>query len=568
MTRWNWKRWAFAIVTGSAMAGSFASVASDDVPKAGETITLKYPGQPDRIVTVVKSTRKPDGSLETEVKDGKSGETFMLVDPAPENKIPSVSPVKPAASVPAPVSVNPVPPVSKPAATTAAKAPAPLPPLPVPVTANKPVAPVRPAPVSAFAEAPAVKSPAAGQTPMPPMAEAKDKRLIGGGKIFNREPEGSAAVPAVEDKKTGIIGRVFGKKPTPTTMPATSLPVPAPVSTAPSARTNAEPPRVQPVQPVKPVVPPAPTRVTPPTPVVPSLTAPSAPSSIPVPAPSKPVAPVVVEPSKPVPPVASPAPVDVMPIPIPVKPAAPVAVTPAPVEAIPVPAPSKPVAPVVVEPSKPVEAIPVPVPSKPVAPVVVEPSKPVEGIPVPAPSKPVAPVVVEPSKPVAPVEAIPVPPPTKPTLPPIAVPTIPAPAVPAPLPAPTLPSVPMTSVPVQPAVVVQPAPVRPVPVQPVSATETDSFIATLKDAPAPSARLRAVKQLSTGPQASSETVKNVLFQTAKTDVCPAVKADCIEALAKLDYRDPAFLAFVRSACSDESGEVRLAAKGAWEKLGK
>jgi len=489
MTRWNWKRWAFAIVSGTVMAGSFAALASDDMPKAGESITLKYPGQPDRVVMVVKSVRKPDGSLETEVKDGKSGETFTLVDPAPENKIPSVSPAKP----------NPLPPLPQPVVAVQPARPV-APPAQLPVIANKPASPVRPAPVNTFADVP-VRSPVAGQTPMPPMAESKDKR-----RLFNRDPEGLATVPAaqpVEDKRPGILGRVFGKKSVPPAMPATSMPL------APTARTNAEPPRVQPAKPVLP--PPAPNRidrVAPPTPVVPPVAAPTAPSSIPVPVPSKPVAPVIV-------------------------------------------VPSKPVAPVIVEPSKPVPPVIVE-PSKPVAPVIVEPSKPIQ------------PVVITP----APVESIPVPPPpAKPTLPPIAVPSIPAP-----VPVPTIPSVPLSSVPVEPAIDVRPAPVVPVPVQPASvkpaAMDTDSLIGTLKDAPAPSARLRAVKQLSTGPQASSEAVKSALFHTAKTDVCAAVKADCIEALAKLDHRDPAFIAFVKTACSDDSGEVRLAAKTALEKIGK
>lgn len=96
----------------------------------------------------------------------------------------------------------------------------------------------------------------------------------------------------------------------------------------------------------------------------------------------------------------------------------------------------------------------------------------------------------------------------------------------------------------------------------------DSLLTALKDAPAPSARLRAVKQLTTGPQASSETVKTALFHAAKTDLCAAVKADCIDALAKLGCTDAEFVSFLKSVTKDGSGEVRLAAKGALEKLGK
>ena len=421
MTRWNWKRWAFAIVTGAALTTSLSTVASDELPKAGESITLKFPGQPDRVVTVVKATRKPDGSLETEVKDAKSGDTFTLVDPAPETKVPPAAPV--------PVSTKPA-------------APQALPPLPAPVSSN--------AAPTAFAEA---KAPVAKPTPMPPMAESKDKRLLGGGKIFNREPEAipntpaaAAATPAAaaDEKRPGIFGRVFGKKPTAApTMPATSLATPAPV---PTVRSNQEPPRAQSVKPVAPPAAPGGTqRVVPPTPIVPPVSAPTAPDSIPSPLPSKSIAPI--------PPIA------------------------------------------------------------------------------------------------APIIPTPPPPPAKPTLPPIVVPTIPA--------------VPMSAAPA-PGTDVKPAAYTPVTTG--LPDDVEPHAKTLKDAAAPSVRLKAVKELATGAHANTPAVQAVLFHTAKTDLCPAVKADCIEYLAKLGHRDPAFIEFVKAACSDESGEVRMAAKDAMLKL--
>jgi hypothetical protein len=462
MLRWNWKRWAFAIVTGSALTGAFA--AAGDLPKSGESITLKSPGQPDRVVSVVKSVRKADGSVETQVKDAKTGDTFSLVDPAPENKIPS----KPVVS----------------------GVPQPLPPLP--------------------------KSPSASaEPPAGQVVGAGDKRLIGGGKLFNREPQGGPATiphtpaaaaatpvaPVAEEKRPGMIGRLFGKKPTPAPIAnAPAMPPPAPVPTfappppvsAPTTvpmplptpiRTN-EPPRIQPMKPVAP--PAAPGRVekiVPPTPVVPQVSAPSAPGAIPVPSSS------VRESSS----------------------------------AIPTPPPP---------------------PAKPTMP------------PVAAPTIPSLPPIAAPVKPTTPV--------------PVAAPTIPSLPV-APVPLPTIPPAPISKAPVSPAVAVKPANapevVKPVVHAPVQTpAEVETLAKALKDTLAPSARLKAAKELATGPHASSKAVHTALFTAAKTDPCPEVKADCITHLSMLGDRDPSFVAFVKSACSDESSEVRLAAKTALAKL--
>src|SRR5262245_18723539 len=98
MVRWFWKRWVWVALAGSALAvgsGELAQVpgksaATDssatgakDGPLPSDTITLKSPGGPDRKMKVVKSTPRPDGSVEIVVKDSASGETFTLVEPAP-----------------------------------------------------------------------------------------------------------------------------------------------------------------------------------------------------------------------------------------------------------------------------------------------------------------------------------------------------------------------------------------------------------------------------------------------------------------------------------------------------
>jgi hypothetical protein len=323
MTRWIWTRWVFAIVTGSLLAGPLAA---DELPKAGETITLKFAGQPDKVMTVVKATRKPDGSVETEVKDAKTGEAMTLVDPAPEKEA-----VKPAAKpalppLPKPVTTEPAKPV------VSSQLPMPLPPgsvAPVkPLLAPKPIE----SKVTTFAELPTVAAPKVevkAAVTQPVAAKGEEKRLLP--RVFNRDaetPQPAAAapgsIPPVEEKKPGILGRVFGKnKSTPApAMPATSLPTnPTPAM---PARVSVEPPRSG----VKPVTPPsAPGRVesvAPPTAVIPAPpSVPAAPGvEIPAPLPSKPV----VTPSIPAPPpvatpsIPAPPPVSVPSIPTPLPP--------------------------------------------------------------------------------------------------------------------------------------------------------------------------------------------------------------------------------------------------------
>ena len=471
MTRWNWKRWALALVTGTALTGTATLTSAADLPKAGETITLKFQGQADRIVTIVKATRKPDGSVDTEVKDPKNGETFTLVDPAPESKVKVPVAVTPAVPVPRPITaLPPLPkPVGMPEPAPARPAfPAPLPPvsvkpMPVPVSAkpyvpvippiaSKPVEPVK-APMSSFAEVPSslpkVAAPAPAEDP-------RDKKLIGG-RLLNREPVASPRTPAaeasapavpMEEKKPGILGRIFGKKPATTVMPATPA-----IAAAPSAplRVNAEPPRVMQAKPIAPAPPGRVEAVVPPTPAISSV---PVPSSVPS------------------------------------------------VSAIPTPLPaSKPTPP----------PVPVPLPS------------------IPTPSIPV--------------------------------PTIPVPST-------------QSSLPVTPAVAVKPAgttaTVRPAsnttPIEMGLPAEIQPQATTLRDALAPSHRMMAAKGLAEGRHGSSDAVKAVLFHSAKTDPCPAVKACCIEHLCTLGYFDPAFLKHLKAASDDASEEVRSAAKAALVKM--
>src|SRR5262245_3116842 len=92
MTRWIWKRWVWAVLIGGVIVAQPGKPSPADGTKSGDTITIKFAGQPDRKVTVVKTTRKPDGSVETTVKDPKTGETFTLTDPAPGGGAPPAGP--------------------------------------------------------------------------------------------------------------------------------------------------------------------------------------------------------------------------------------------------------------------------------------------------------------------------------------------------------------------------------------------------------------------------------------------------------------------------------------------
>lgn len=462
MTRWNWKRWAWAIVAGTTLAGSYA--AADDLPKAGETITLTVPGQGEKTVSVVKSVRKSDGSVETEVKDTKSGEIFTLIDPAPENKVPA----RPVASPP-PISRAPV-------TTTPALPSAPNP--SVTALPTKPATPMPPAPAkplsSSFAELPQMpraearpmavpkmaptrveaNAPMAGPTPMPPMHEPADRR-----RLFNREPMGPSTVPhtpasaaatpvatKAEEKKSGLLNRVFGSK-KPQMVPVGNPPTPPSESRSQAKPATTNLPRSFSDSSISaPVLPPTPrVNAEPPRAMPPKPTAPSAPGRI---------EPVV---------------------------------------------PPKPV----------IQSVPTP-PSAP-------------GVPLPLPASP--PVQPQSSKPAAPAVAM------KPAM------------------------LPQT---------VQPASYTPVSMG--LPAEIEPAARTLRDALAPSARITAAKGLAEGRHGSTDAVKAVLFHSAKSDPCPAVKAACIEHLCKLGYYDPAFIKHIKGAADDSSDEVKAAAKAALTRM--
>jgi hypothetical protein len=251
MRRWTWKQWAWSVAAGTAIAAGTGTMAHAEPPKKGDTITLSFPGQPERKVPVIQSTKKPDGSIETEVKDPKTGETFTIFDEAPE-----AGPQTPPAG---------------------AKAPAP----PAPAKPVVPSAPPRPVTV------PSPAGPRAAPTPMPEIPSEKaekprDRRFFG--RLFSREKSESSDVPAMtmerpeDGNRRGLLDRIFGRKSEPGSPPVEAMParpilaprgpaaVPQPVPSAPATRpvTTGEPPRVMPPRPsssiplplpAKPVVP-------------------------------------------------------------------------------------------------------------------------------------------------------------------------------------------------------------------------------------------------------------------------------------------------------------------------
>jgi hypothetical protein len=179
----------------------------------------------------------------------------------------------------------------------------------------------------------------------------------------------------------------------------------------------------------------------------------------------------------------------------------------------------------------------------------------------PAQAMPARPVIGS-SDPVAP-QVSPSTPPSRPVTsePPRVMPPRPGTSIPQPLPArPVVPSVPQSMRPGQAPGGVVPAGYSSSRV--ALSQEIGPYAETLANDPSPSARLMAARALAQGRHASSDDVKAVLFQAAKADPYPAVRADCIGYLCKLGYFNPAFVDFVRAACSDASEEVRTAAKAA------
>src|SRR6476661_7494918 len=115
MVRWAWKRWVCAGLLGVAVAGSAAFAqtpppagagsvaAAKDGLRPNETITLRFPGQPDRKVTVLKVTMMANGSLESEVRDPLTWKTYTLIEPGRPQAIappPMFTAVKPTVQAP------------------------------------------------------------------------------------------------------------------------------------------------------------------------------------------------------------------------------------------------------------------------------------------------------------------------------------------------------------------------------------------------------------------------------------------------------------------------------------
>lgn len=196
------------------------------------------------------------------------------------------------------------------------------------------------------------------------------------------------------------------------------------------------------------------------------------------------------------------------------------------------------------------------VPAKPTAPKVASPGA---DVPAAMPAKPVAPARVEPVLPPTPAIPVPAPLPGKPAgsdAIPVPLPSIPSPGGSPQAAAPLVPGRPVEVV----------LPVGYVPADVARAEDIQPHAVALKTAIAPSQRLLAAKALAGGRHASSDVVKGLLFDAAKADPCPAVRADCLGYLCDLGYFTPAFAEVVKAACDDPSDEVKEAAKAARAKM--
>ena len=280
MSRWMWKRWAWGVLAGAAIAtGPGLSNADDkpalpELPKPNDTITLRFAGQPEQKVKVIKATRKPDGTVVTEVKDPATGQTFTLED---------------------------APPGTKPETTPDAKAP---------TTGSKGTTGSTDTPTGKNSILPRAKDREADPlTPAPKTDTSQDKRLLGG-RLFGKDQQNTTsttpptpppAPPADPPKRQGLLTRIFGpKKPSTPAAPATAaMPSPAKSTTStgpttgggvstPSLGVTTNPPQVMPQkQPVPPPPPPVQVDTAPPIVVVPTplpMTK-SAPVPVPLPAP-------------------------------------------------------------------------------------------------------------------------------------------------------------------------------------------------------------------------------------------------------------------------------------------
>jgi hypothetical protein len=92
MTRWlltgavaaaAWSGSVYGQAPRPAVPATPAAPAVTDGQPGGPIITLKSPGQPERRVQVLRSTRGPDGKVTSEVKDLATGEVYTMVDVNP-----------------------------------------------------------------------------------------------------------------------------------------------------------------------------------------------------------------------------------------------------------------------------------------------------------------------------------------------------------------------------------------------------------------------------------------------------------------------------------------------------
>jgi hypothetical protein len=98
------------------------------------------------------------------------------------------------------------------------------------------------------------------------------------------------------------------------------------------------------------------------------------------------------------------------------------------------------------------------------------------------------------------------------------------------------------------------------------APDLQPYVNVLHNALPPSQRILAAEGMANGRHGSSSAVKAMLFNAARNDPAPAVRACCIEMLCKLGYYEPAFLEHLKVSCNDPKEEVREAAKAALAKM--
>jgi hypothetical protein len=305
MVRWFWKRWVFAVVCGTTLSVGLAAAQKSNAPpgppKVGDVITLPFGNGIERQVKVLKTEKQPDGSILSEVKDTKTGETFHLLDNPANAPLPGD------------------------AGTGKAESPR----VNAPKNSTRPTDPLLPK----------------ANMPTEPSKEKekeKERRLLGS--VFgSRSSQSDASMPATtqpqqDEPRPGLLKRIFGRKSSQQapSMPATST------SARPGPGTSAYPPRTGTGDAMPPAVRPTPSATrqpggTNPPPLYPGGTAepPRSRSTEPL-APPAPVTTIPVAPpaARPLPPLGNPAPLPLPTTPrvptIPAPPSAPPATNPVP----------------------------------------------------------------------------------------------------------------------------------------------------------------------------------------------------------------------------------------------